>query len=185
MKINFKLTRQSVWSDEELGKRIRQAACDITWENATSKFMFGDEPPVPVAPHPEIRPCWFSNVEVTWRRFGSLTIWANWLKIMGRTSLTREMSLSLIVGLFFDKRLKRFFDKISERFSFKLTHVEIWMNKFMSSVNKFTDHISVYMADFYDGIRVSVKLKLNFTWTQLNFLHLLTLGNTEQQWEQN
>ena len=56
---------QSVLSEDELGKRMRQAACEMTCPKATLKNLVGAESPVPVAPHPEMRACWFSKVCAT------------------------------------------------------------------------------------------------------------------------
>lgn len=39
---------QSVFVDDEFGKRIRHAACEMTCANPTLKLTIGDETPVPV-----------------------------------------------------------------------------------------------------------------------------------------
>lgn len=87
---------QSVRSDEELGKRMRQAACEMIGPKATLKNLIGADSPPPVVPHPEILPCWFSKVEPTCRRFGKRTASALALNEIGRTKRTKAMSLSLI-----------------------------------------------------------------------------------------
>lgn len=53
---------QRVLSEDELGKRMRQAVCEMIGEKATLKNLIGAESPVPVAPQPETRAIWFSNV---------------------------------------------------------------------------------------------------------------------------
>lgn len=89
---------QSVRSDDELGKRIRHAACEMTCPNPTLKEFTGP-PPNPVAPHPEILACWFSKVCVIWRRFGNRTALTPAENVIGTTNLTKAMSLLLFEAL--------------------------------------------------------------------------------------
>lgn len=89
---------QSVRSEAELGNRIRQAACEMTCPKATRRNLTGAASPVPVAPHPEIRACWFSKVVDTCRRLGRRTRFTFAVNVTGTTSLTNAMSLLLVAA---------------------------------------------------------------------------------------
>lgn len=96
-------------SDVDEGKRTRQAVCVMICPNPTLNELIGDPPPIPVAPHPEIRACWFSKVWVICRRFGRRTAFTFAEKVIDTTNLTKAMSLSLFDAL----RYKIQPDKIS------------------------------------------------------------------------
>lgn len=87
-----------VRSEDEFGKRIRHAACEMTRATAVRKVLIGEASPPPVVPHPEMRASRFSKSESTCLRFGKRTARIVGVNVTERTKRTKAMSLSLVSG---------------------------------------------------------------------------------------
>lgn len=142
---------QSVRSDDEFGKRMRQAACEMTRPTAVCRFLIGEASPPPVDPHPEMRASRFSKSESTCRRFGKRTARTVAVNVIGRTNRTKAISLSLVSGC--DKNI--FLNKNLITLGVIRTHVIERMQNFLSCVDELLNQVSVNVTDLDDGVGVS------------------------------